>query len=155
MSLAYFQTIFKPIYLFNGNQWLRSPCSHYFPYYTYYYLLAISRGRSIRFLICKEICRPSSVKLQTHLKTAKCAYLRALQTFPLPPWSKHCFEKHSRLLIRKKFNVVKYQIVCNLYEINVTSQSLLWHRILTFKSLLLRCFLAPNRITLCCKIPQS
>ena len=87
------------------------PCSHYFPYYTYYYLLAISRGRSIRFLICKEICRPSSVKLQTHLKTAKCAYLRALQTFPLPPWSKHCFEKHSRLLIRKKFNVVKYQIV--------------------------------------------
>ena len=131
------------------------PCSHYFPYYTYYYLLAISRGRSIRFLICKEICRPSSVKLQTHLKTAKCAYLRALQTFPLPPWSKHCFEKHSRLLIRKKFNVVKYQIVCNLYEINVTSQSLLWHRVLTFKSLLLRCFLAPNRITLCCKIPQS
>ena len=89
------------------------PCSHYFPYYTYYYLLAISRGRSIRFLICKEICRPSSVKLQTHLKTAKCAYLRALQTFPLPPWSKHCFEKHSRLLIRKKFNVVKYQIVFN------------------------------------------
>ena len=88
-------------------------CSHYFPYYTYYYLLAISRGRSIRFLICKEICRPSSVKLQTHLKTAKCAYLRALQTFPLPPWSKHCFEKHSRLLIRKTFNVVKYQIVCS------------------------------------------
>ena len=89
-------------------------CSHYFSYYTYYYLLAISRGRSIRFLICKEICRPSSVKLQTHLKTAKCAYLRALQTFPLPPWSKHCFEKHSRLLIRKKFNVVKYRIVFNL-----------------------------------------
>ena len=130
-------------------------CSQYFPYYTYYYLLAISRGRSIRFLICKEICRPSSVKLQTHLKTAKCAYLRALQTFPLPPWSKHCFEKHSRLLIRKKFNVVKYQIVCNLIQINVTSPTLLGHRVLTFKSLLLRCFLAPNRITLCCKIPQS
>ena len=125
MSLAYFQTIFEPIYIFSGNKWLRSyyPCSHYFPYYTYYYLLAISRGRSIRFLICKEICRPSSVKLQTHLKTAKCAYLRALQTFPLPPWSKHCFEKHSRLLIRKKFNVVKYRIV--LYEVNVISQSLL------------------------------
>ena len=153
MSLAYFQTIFEPIYIFSGNKWLRSYCSHYFPYYTYYYLLAISRGRSIRFLICKEICRPSSVKLQTRLRTAECAYLRALQTFPLPPWSKHCFEKHSRLLIRKKFNVVKYRIV--LYEVNVTSQSLLWHRILTFKSLLLRCFLAPNRITLCCKISQS
>ena len=149
MSLAYFQQYLSQ-YIFIGNKWLRSYCSHYFSYYTYYYLLAISRGRSIRFLICKEICRPSSVKLQTHLKTAKCAYLRALQTFPLPPSSKHCFEKHSRLLIRKKFNVVKYRIV-----FNATSQSLLWHRILTFKSLLLRCFLAPNRITLCCKISQS
>ena len=122
MSLAYFQQYLSQ-YIFIGNKWLRS--SHYFSYYTYYYLLAISRGRSIRFLICKEICRPSSVKLQTHLKTAKCAYLRALQTFPLPPWSKHCFEKHSRLLIRKEFNVVKYQIVFNLYEVNVISQSLL------------------------------
>ena len=115
MSLAYFQQYLSQ-YIFIGNKWLRSYCSHYFSYYTYYYLLAISRGRSIRFLICKEICRPSSVKLQTHLKTAKCAYLRALQTFPLPPWSKHCFEKHSRLLIRKKFNVVKYRIVFNLIQ---------------------------------------
>ena len=115
MSLAHFQTIFKLLYVFNGNQLLRPyyPCSHRFSYYTYYYLLAISRDRSIRFLICIEICHPSSVKLQTHLRTAKCAYLRALQTFPLPPWSKHCFEKHLLLLIRKEFNVVKHQIVFN------------------------------------------
>ena len=155
MSLAHFQTIFKLLYVFNGNQLLRPyyPCSHRFSYYTYYYLLAISRDRSIPFLICIEICHPSSVKLQTHLRTAKCAYLRALQTFPLPPWSKHCFEKHLLLLIRNSLMLGNIKLFPTSF--NATSQSLLWHRILTFKSLLLRCFLAPNRITLCCKISQS